>query len=157
MTIDDVAAAAHASKTTVYSRFPTKDDLFDGFARWFTEQHLALLFRHPDAVAPAAEESALERLLEHVTLPEQVRFLRALIAEGERRSRSVSDAHRRLRDGYTRFLMESAGITRTRADDLLRTQVARRQLESLMSYSTQGNEERPTGRVTPAGEVHHDA
>jgi AcrR family transcriptional regulator len=134
MTIDEVATAAHASKTTIYARFPTKDDLFDAFTRSHTERHLeALMAWLPADAGRCDEATAVASLVAHVTQEEQVRFLRALIAEGDRRTATVAAAYHRMREGYLAFLTAAAGIPPARGDNLLTTRVARSQLDALVS------------------------
>jgi AcrR family transcriptional regulator len=63
MTIDDVAAAAHTSKTSIYSRFSSKDDLFDRCVSRLTEQHLSALLGVDSGATTGDAAAALERLL----------------------------------------------------------------------------------------------
>lgn len=46
-TMDDVAAASHTSKGTLYYHFKSKDDLFESAIRWFFETSIG-----PEALAP---------------------------------------------------------------------------------------------------------
>jgi AcrR family transcriptional regulator len=86
-TMLDVAGRARASKTTLYSRFESKEVLFQALTAWGTRQGsdaLDAISRDPTLDPLAALHRFAARLLAQMLQPEKLALFRIAVAEGGR-------------------------------------------------------------------------
>jgi AcrR family transcriptional regulator len=86
-TMLDVASRARASKTTLYSRFESKEVLFQALTAWGTRQGtdaLDAIIRDPTLDPLAALHRFAARLLAQMLQPEKLALFRIAVAEGGR-------------------------------------------------------------------------
>jgi TetR/AcrR family transcriptional regulator, mexJK operon transcriptional repressor len=132
----EIAAHAHASKETVYRRFPTKDDLFRAAVVRRAEMMSAAL--SPAISTTDAPEIALTRfgelVLHRLTTKDSIAFHRALGMARERLP-EVLELYRttgpfRVRDALARYLKQQSAEGSLRP---IRPQVAARQFFDLFA------------------------